>query len=217
MLILLALDTVTAAVQLQSIAHAGAVRGYPPIGFHPHLIAQFISGNVVLGDLVGGISLTQIGQSAWWSSSTFLPYLLAMPALLLAAWAAMRAPLEIRLLLLWGTLLVVALFASRQLGPGTMWISRPSYDAMRYRILPGLVWLCAMLYLACRSRGSVRWIAIGLLATAGLVGGPADWDYPPFTDYHFHSAAVRFDSSAPGTSMVFPINPGATPMILVKH
>lgn len=52
-----------------------------------------------------------------------------------------------------------------------------------------------------------------------MIGIPLDWQYPPFTDYHYQAYMQRFDQLPPGSRMEIPLNPrsGGWTMTLIKH
>lgn len=190
-------------------------RTLPAVGFHPHLIATWVGGQIGAGTVLGEHGFRwATGLPLWY------PAWVSMAALVVCAlglWAAWRGPLEIRLLLLWAAFLVVAVFAAKGLGsPGGGWMESIGYGD-RYRILPSFVLLAVLVWLVGRARGWRKAIPIVLVAATLLVAGPLDWIYPPFRDYHFQQQARAFDRSPPGTEMVFRLNPAPWSMTLVKR
>lgn len=192
-----------------------SARRLPAVGFHPHLIAIWVGGQIGAGTVLGAHGYRWASGLPHW-----YPAIVSVAALAtcgLGIWAAWRGPLEIRLLVLWAVLLVVSVFAARGLGPqGGSWMVTIG-TGNRYRMLPSFVLVAVLVWLAGRLRGWQKVIPGALIATTLLVAGPLDWVYPPFQDYHFQRQARLFDMAPPGTEMVFRLNPAPWTMTLVKR
>jgi hypothetical protein len=136
------------------------------------------------------------------------------------AYALVRAPLEVKLFVLFGAgVFAAALKAPLITGKGPEWEFAFLVAAgCRYWFLPMLSFLAALIWIAAERnnpailRGAT---IIALLLTP--IGVYKNWRYEPFADLHFSQYVEQFKNAAPGTRVKIPINPPGWEMELVKR
>jgi hypothetical protein len=212
-LLLFGLTAACGALQAAALLLTSDVqRPTAPIGFHPHLIANWVGGQIGVGLVLGEHGYALARTFPGWGG---IVVLLAAAVAALCGWAVWKGPLELRMLVVWGALLVVALFAGRQTVPSdgswTMMVGAGN----RYRILPATVLTVVIVWSLVRSRRWSKLVPGLLLASILLVAGPLDWEYPAFRDLHFQAQARAFDASPPGTRSVFEVNPPGFAQVVV--
>jgi hypothetical protein len=127
-----------------------------------------------------------------------------------------RAPIELKLFLLYGALALGAALVSPLGGlSGTEWWKEfAGWDAGgRYFFLPMLAWFASLLWalLSAPSRPP-RFTALALICCILLVGIPSDFRHhfhgrPVVVDLDFERHAENFEEAAPGTEVTIPLNP----------
>lgn len=221
-LFLLCLDV--AAIVLQSIVlltNFAGHRAHGPLGVDAMELARIVGGQLFLGGTLGMRGYSVVGQLTWWSAG-WLPLLIAIGGTTFTTFALRRAPVELRLLWLFGALILAASLISPVTdGPGTYWqrLAHPTWN-LRYEFVLILAWFTTLVWLAGQHTQHVqRRAAVVLLALTFLIGIPFDWHDPPFTDYHFQAGVAAFDKLPRGASYTFQLNPvGANwVMTLIRH
>jgi hypothetical protein len=96
------------------------------------------------------------------------------------------------------------------------WLTRPGCGN-RYYFLATIAFLGSLLWVAAR-KASVSVARSGAFACLLLlpVGIYRDWQLPPLENFRFGAFVQKFESVAPGTTVLIPINPGWL-MELTKH
>jgi hypothetical protein len=200
-----------AATQAITVLVTGATtRPHPPLGATPHGFMAIIAGNVFSGAVVGLLNYTRIFYQPWWE-----PHSLALRVTFFAGigaviYAAIRGPVELRLFTLfaWAVLLASMMTPVLTL-TGDQWplLSHPG-AGNRYYLLPMLSFLASILWIAFKS-GPVllRLPAAAVVVAVLLLGVPADWSYPRYTDLQPEHYAQVFNSTSPGGRVKIPINP----------
>ena len=138
-----------------------------------------------------------------------LACLLALPV---AVFAALRAPLELRMFALTALLIVIAGLASPIVSPhGNQWeLLANSSTGERYFFLAEVAWVTALMWAISRMpQRSLRWAAFGFGALAFASGLVAAWRYPPYLNFHWDAEARAITSAQPGAKLRLPIPPGA--------
>ena len=139
----------------------------------------------------------------------------------IVAYACCRAPLELRLFLLYAAVaLTLALIhpVATYGGTAEQWqqMQTPGVGN-RYYFFPMLAFLGSLVWSVTPQAATkgIRYFAVAILLLSP-VGIWRDWKYKPFNDLRFKEHAVEFDRAAPGTTVVIPINPNWQ-LVLVKH
>jgi hypothetical protein len=136
--------------------------------------------------------------------------------ILLLVFAALEGPLELRLFILFSSLVLAASLVWPPI-PGPWWelLANPGM-ANRYFLIPSLavvatlVWLCSLKPLAFRIIGAAA------LATLCVFGMRLDWRQPALRDYDFREYARRYEQAAAGDKVQISYPPGWTMMITKK-
>jgi hypothetical protein len=148
---------------------------------------------------------------------TGLPHATVVAALVLLAtaplvvWAAVRAPLELRifdltaLLLLAAGLAVPAVSAS-----GNQWgIMTQGRAGERYFFMSQVAFVVTVVWAVSRVRLRVAAAAVTLAVAGAFVSGlVVAWSYPPFIDDHWPQEASEIDTAPPGRHLSLPEPPG---------
>jgi hypothetical protein len=135
-------------------------------------------------------------------------------------YAARRAPVELKLFILFASSVLALGLINPLAGPPTLpqWLclSAPGIGN-RYYFLPMLAFLGCLTWAVNRSSSPVfiRYFATALLLLLPI-GIYRDWSYPRFRDFHFQKFANEFEHASPGTRFVLPVNPDWL-MELTKH
>lgn len=217
---LLAIDAgaagVQAAVLLQNMSSG---RAHTPLGANPVELARIVGGQMVLGATIGMKGFEIVSGSGWWATGWF-PSLLVLVGAVFLIFALRRAPQELRLLWLYGaSVFLAALVSPVNYGPWTYWrrLAHPTWG-LRYEFLLIMAWLTTLVWiLSLPSAPILRRVALVFLAFACLVAIPVDWEYPPFTDYHYQAYVQRFEQLPSGDHLIIPINSPGWTMTLIKH
>ncbi len=228
--------TACAALQLLVIwARVGVQRhlGLLAAGLLP--LARILGRQLSLGLTIGAHGLNHLAGSPLANSPFALIPLAALP-LLACGWAAWRGPSILRALTVYAAIeLVLALLAPVIPAPQWPSLGNPASivdfhpGGIRYFLYPLLAFAVSLGWLAWRylpwrragAGGSLRsgpagrsagaWAAGGIaalmLVATAAIGVPADWAYPAYVDYHWSAEVERFETAAPGTMVVFAINP----------
>ncbi len=176
------------------------------------LFTKILAGQVFLGTLVG-----QNGYQSFFPPSpgyTLFAFLVMGLGLLALAYVLFNAPLELRMLVLYGVLIFTASLLSATIA----WekLCEPGFST-RYWFIPMVAFAVSLVWLTGqrRSRG-VRFVAIAALAImfTGIVG---DWQHSPLPDLNFQEYVAEFEQAPPGTTVTIPVNPSGWFMYLVKH
>lgn len=176
------------------------------------LFAKILVGQVFLSSLIGQAAYGRLlSPSLGYNLIVLVGVVLGAIALL---YTLLKAPLELRLFVLYGGLLFVAALVSATVPwehlvlPG---------GATRYWYNPMLTFVAALAWLAWQRRlRLLQGMAIALLIVmaTGIIG---DWHHPPLPDLKFQEYAHAFEQVAPGTTFTIPINPAGWLMYLDKH
>ncbi len=176
------------------------------------LFTKILAGQVFLGTLIG-----QNGYQKFFSPSpgySLFAFLVARLGSLTLGYVLFKAPLELRMLVLYGALIFIASLVSATIP----WkkLCEPGFS-IRYWFIPGAAFAVSLVWLAGQRRPRrVRFAAIAALAVMfiGIVG---DWQHSPPPDRNFQEYVAEFEQASPGTTVTIPVNPSGWFMYLVKH
>lgn len=194
------------------------------LGATPKLFIEILTGQVFLGALIGERGLHFIGHRALELMSRFsilynlLMIIFGILGLVSLINTLLRAPLELRLFILYALMLFCAALSS-PLGN----LTDPQWPLMlipgvggRYWFIPMLAFVSVLVW-SLRKSGSRTSRALAVLAFVMMMTGIVfDWRYPAFKDLNFREHAYRFESAPVGTQATIPINPDWS-MVLTKH
>jgi len=213
--VLLAIMSVAAVIQATALFAGWANRTPAPLGATPRLFVRIVAGRIIVSPVLG------------------LEFLLRHPAIagpvcalafvgagLLAIYTILRAPVELRLLLLFSTLVAGASLLS----PLVAATNEPSWPPLadprvagRYWLIPvaSFLWICV--WTLGRERPLVIRAIGSLVIASALWTGILWWRYRPFENLDFPRYAAEFQRVRAGQDFTFPINPPGWNMVLRKH
>ncbi len=180
---------------------------------------HIFADQIVLGGTIGGANVDLLLMQHWWLH-TLPPALCCLAAVGLGIVAFIKGPDAYRQLVVLSALIMASALQSPMISE-----VMPQWDPMqrpgigdRYYIIPMLAWFATLLVLAARpwAWGVGMWVGRALLCLC-LVGIVADWQYLPYVPTGYYAAARTFDQAAPGTVVVFPINPVPWKFTLTKR
>lgn len=209
----------TALIQgLSLLQSMHATRSTAPLGASIPAFARILSGEIVMGSMLGARITSRLMLLPFWKVD-WIPCLIAFFALAVFVVSIKNGPDPFRKFATFGAIQLAAALRSPQV---TM--STPQWEAMgtcmtgtRYFLIPMLAWFGALLVMSQNRHRALRYVALILLGTAGI-GIVNDWTCLPFQRYEeFMKQARIFDSAAPGTAVVIPINPEGWAMGVTKH
>jgi hypothetical protein len=217
-LTLLAADVAASLIQGVVLLTIGMTqRQHIDLGAHVSVLARIITGQVFLAGSLGMNWYAAIAQLKVWETSWF-PVLLACVGLAYTAYAAWKGPIELRLFLLYGALVIAAVLVSPvEHRSGWYWASlaHPRWN-MRYEFLAILGWAAVQIAILANGNRVTRYAAVAVLCLFFMIGIPSDWRYPPMADQHYGDYITRFEHMHSGQSIVIPIGWDWT-MTLTKH
>ena len=189
--------------------------GWGVLGASFALLIRILGGNVFLGALIGANNVAAIPGT---QPFAILAIAVAL-GLAVTAFALTRAPLPVKLLALYATLLLSAALAlpSSYAPPGTgQWEMIAKAGAVRYWFLPTLTFIWLLLYGAF-GQVKVFKIVSGALLCFVCFGIAIQWRRPAFPDLNYAAEVQRIEAAPAGTILWIPINPEGWQMRIVKH
>ncbi len=201
----------TAAIQLSAIfQNAAATRPQIGLGATPALFIKLLAGQVYLGALLGQTS----------APTLFSGRVLLIAALLgtaIVVYSLLEARLEFKLFVTFAFLVFAASLRNPMVSSTVpQWQVLRDSPGIRYWFFPMLGFTWALIWCLTSSRSwGMRFLALAG-SFALIVGIIRDWQYPPYTDFHFEQHAKEFEAAAPGTLAIIPIVPDGWSMRLTK-
>jgi hypothetical protein len=212
-LVLLLVTAGAATIQGISLMLWGApLASHPPLGASAFALAELFARRIVYGALIGqqlSASLFASNASVWASVGVQMALALCGGAALV--YALLRAPIELRLLIVFCALvLLAALFWPIPLsGDWKYWETLMAPGAhsryflpLTFALIATFIWMLGRKPMLARAGG-----AIAMLFTLTLAV-PFDWREPEYRDYHFSAYVQRYDRALPGATVQIPIPPG---------
>jgi len=183
-------------------------------------LVTILGRQVFLASLLGKDKVMHIALRYSAPSSFALEAAATALGLIALAYAAGRAPVELKLFIAFSfAVLALALIRPLAGAPGQpqwKWLCSPG-TSNRYFYFPILAFFSALLWIAARARPrAIRYGGAALLVLC-FVGVRRDWRYPAFEDMHFGEYASKFEAAPSGTEMVIPLNPAPWKMELTKR
>jgi hypothetical protein len=198
----------TAVVQLADLFTQASLR--VRLGASPHGLIRILANRVILQSLLGARGAPDVAGRAFWLNSP-LPLLAACLGLALLGWALVRATFELQLFILFAGLILAGSLAHPRIGGSTTaWPAMAQFSGGgRYFVIPIIAILWTLIWLVATHRPLVLRCAgaLALVLAVGL-GVRADWEYPPYRDFHFAAYSAKFDRARPGQLVTIPENPG---------
>jgi hypothetical protein len=210
-LALLAIDLGDAVIQVAVLlANVATERGHGALGASAVDLARIVGGQLFVATTFGMSGYMRIALAGWWVAG-WLPMLVAVAGVAVVGFALSKAPQELRLLWLFGALVLGgALLSPNTHGAGTYWqlMAHPVWN-VRYEFYLIIAWLTTLVWILAKAWTipTLRRVALVTLLVTCLLGIPLDWQYPAFADYHYQAYIQQFDHMPPGSRIVIPLNP----------
>jgi hypothetical protein len=153
---------------------------------------------------VGGYAIMTGAWPAFWSHPATLAAA-GLAGVAIIAYALVRGPLELKLLMLFaGLILAATLVYAGDAKPGEQWwpILMSASNGNRYFLIPAIAFLFVCVWLATRKPLAVRTTGIALVAVAIVLGIRLDWREPPYPDFEFAAAVRNYQAARPGEKVV---------------
>ena len=195
-------------IPLQLYAAFTSPRLHAPLGASVHNLLLLVSNRIILSGLFaeeGGTHVVLAGTSV-----TLLTALVCLLALAIAAYAAWKAPLALKIFALTALGVAASGLAAPLVASGNAWaVMAVSRAGERYFLLAQIAWVVTLLWAATRlPRPWMQRGGLAVCAAAFASGLITAWHYPPFQDYHWAQEAHTITTAAPGTRLELPIPPG---------
>lgn len=191
-------------------------RHFPGVGLQLD-DSRILAGQVLVSSLVGNRGYRIVHATAAWQQLGF-PLLLALLAALPVAYALWRGTRELRVLVAFAGLVLLALFFGPQDSPAPPEVFASPESGNRYYFLPILAWYAVLLWLLLRAQvRALRITAAACLAVACFIAIPADWRYPPYPESGFAQQVAAFDQAPSKQAFTFVIDPPGWTMQLRKR
>jgi hypothetical protein len=199
-----------ADIPIQLLAAFTSPRLHEALGASLHNLVLIVADRVVLAGMFaeeGGMHIVLAGTA----HGTLLSGVLCLLAVPVVAFAAMRAPYQLRLFDLAAAAIVVSGMTSPLVSnTGNAWaIMSVTAAGERYFYFAQIAWVVTLLWAASRLPSALlrrpAWCLIAAAFASGLIMA---WRYPPFTDFHWAQEARAITTGTPGTNVVLPIPPG---------
>jgi hypothetical protein len=202
-------------VQVVTLAHY--LPTCTPVNLLNPLTIRILAGQLFLFGTVNGgaiIANAPIG-------STFaveVGAVIVVTGLALVAYACWRGSQELRIFVLFGALVFLAIARRLHCDTGWNWPNMMVREfAVRYWYVPRLAVLAALASLIARKQP--LWIRVfGAAALLAItIASLAHWQYPALPNFDWPRYAKRVEQSPPGTVINIPVNPPGWHLSLVKH
>lgn len=202
---------------IQCLTLLQQTRTVSQIGASPKLFFKILAGQVFLSSLFGQTGYERIMPK----HSLYLPLsvLICGVGLLVLLYALFKAPLELRLFIIFAGSIFITALASPVAS-----MAMPQWEALwlpgtggRYWFMPMLAFVTTLIWLlSVKKPYNFRRVAIVAL-TIMIFGIALDWTYPPFADFKFGEYANKFAAAPQGSKVIIPINPPGWKMELIKR
>jgi len=203
----------------------GSGRPQRLLGATPKLFVEILATQIFLGSVIGYKGLLLVSRGVLELISHFLTLynliviVFGMLGLVALVNVMLKAPLELRLFVLYASLLFVAALLFPLGKPND-----PQWPLMlipgvggRHWFIPMLAFLSVLVWSLRKSSSRIS-RTLAVLAFVMMVPGIIlDWQYPAFKDLNFREHVYRFESAPIGTQATIPINPPGWTMVLTKH
>jgi hypothetical protein len=203
-------------VQAWSLFNGGfSSRPHYPLGASPAMFARILAGQVYLGTLLGSNALAAhpgLGRLIVFTC-------IAASGTIFVAICFLRSPLQMRLFLLFSSMIMVALLIAPTPGPlngVTVWEVLVGGGAARYWFFPTLAFAWSILW-CFQSRTLVLKTVSAALLCVMCFGVALRWRHPAFQDAHFAEYARSFESAPEGMAVTIPESTPGWNLRLVKH
>ena len=154
----------------------------------------------------------------WWFDACFGASIFS--ALLVVAYALFKAPLELRLFLLFGGLVFCASLMSPSgsfSDTSPLFVLYHANSGVRYWIVPMCAFLLTLIWCLTGAKDPVVRVLSGAFLATLIVGIAFDFRHPALVDYQYNANIQFFESLPSGQKVIIPINPPGWTMELHRH
>jgi hypothetical protein len=219
LLVLAAVALAGAVAQLWVVATSAAAAGErPPLAASLDTLSRVVTGRIVYPFFIGQAGYEQLfadPKSGWLQPLAFAVFALAFAALM--GYALLRAPLELRLFVLFALLVLAGAMAFPSREPRALplwWTLTGPGTSNRYFLMPTFAIVLVLTWLAARR--VTRFAALAVLAVACVFAVARDFRIKPPLDYDFAQFVAKYERAAPGTKVQILYPPGWS-MVLTKR
>jgi hypothetical protein len=204
---------VLAFVGLLLTAHS---RPQQPLGASVAGFSRIVAGQVVLRLVQGHNRLDHLSPSP--AVVTALSVVITLLTLAVVLYGLRRGTLELRALLLYGSLLLAAALAFPTASTTTyQWIPmQVPGAASRYWYIPDFALIATLIWMLGAQRPALIRVIATTLICMTLYGMMKYWRFPAAADLHFPTYARQFENLAPRERLQIPVNPPGWSMTLIK-
>jgi hypothetical protein len=215
--ILLVIIIAGALVQTGFLLFAGELRSQMSLGANFEWLVSILGGQIFTGALIGQTGYEYLISHHMWT--TAIAAGITGAGLLVIFFALLRAPAELRLFIFYAALIVIAALISPQASDSLpQWevLARPGVGG-RYWFMPMLCFICAFVWILHSLHLAGYKLLVVITVSIMTTGVLADWEHPPYVDFHFERYAYQFQVSPSGAEIVVPINPPGWFMSIMKN
>lgn len=214
---LLLLVGICALIQGTSLFLLGKTSRYRmTLGATPELFVRILSSQIFLGTLIGRKYTWIVSSFGWYS---ILALIVSVIGLIVIVKALLKAPVELRLFIVFAAIISVAALISPTANP-----TMPQWEHLaipgnspRYWFIPMLAFIMVLVWMLSKSCSrKLRIFAMTALVIMSI-GIIKDWHHNKFKDYNFQIYAQQFELAPKGSKIIIPINPPGWFMMLIKH
>lgn len=213
--ILALITLISAGTQIWAVAFTSeSTRSQADLGASAELFIRLISGKLLGVLLFGEKFVNNIAKSLWLALPIFL---LGTSLLLFAIW---KAQIELKLLILFSSLLIFAAFSSPMVSTTDLqWpLMANASTGARYFFIPLIAWSITLIWFLSQIKN--KRLQIVLSAIVGLLMLNVfitDFKLKAYKDREFYKYAEIFSALPSGTEYKIPVNPGkGWDIILIK-
>jgi hypothetical protein len=187
-----------------------STRPHYGLGANLHNFVLIICNRIILGGLFAEEGGTHVFLASF-SHATVVAGVICLVGVSVGVFATLKAPWELRLFTLAAFGVVVAGLVDPLVSPsGNQWtIMAFSDGGERYFLMAQVAWVVTLLWFASSlPRMWMTRATLGVVVVAFASGLVTAWQYPPFINFNWPQEARTIITSAPGSKLVLPINPG---------
>ena len=190
-----------------------------PLSKAVELLARILAGQIFLGSLLGKNGYAWLISTHLWSNVWVI--VIILNSLLMCFYALSKAPLELKLLIVFATLVLssaLALPITRGIELRAFWGAMQSPGlGQRYYFIPMVAFVTTLVWTVGQQTHRQLRLVAALSLSCMILGIILDWHHPAFIDLKFQEYANQLIESPKGTKLTIPINPSGWSMELIKH
>ena len=213
--VVLTLGAVIQGLVITEFANGG--RSHKVLGATAGRLLKILASKIFLAAIIGGHD--QGSMQPGWNRYLVVATMAVAFAASLFWYALVKGPLELKLFIALGMMLLVAalVWPMASMDTPQWYVLQASRSGLRYWFVPMLVFVTTLVWASGRKRPpALRRTAITLLLFM-MIGIVRDWRYTALADLHFEQYAAAFQQAASGSRFRIPINPPGWSIELLRH